>query len=207
MPGRRSMPFADGTPEPHEYAATHGAIRSGRAVLGVVAHNCLTQPDRRTHMRDSQIADLLRPVLAEFDLELEAVEVIPAGKRRLLRIVVDGDGPHGAGPLLDNIAEASNALSAALDRADVAGSSPYTLEVSSRGVTRPLVQPRHWRRNLGRLVEVTLNGGELFTGRVVSTTSDTAVLDVEQAQRTVRFTDVETAFVQVELNRPVGKED
>jgi hypothetical protein len=54
---------------------------------------------------------------------------------------------------------------------------------------------------------VTLNGGEVFTGRVVSTTSDTAVLDVEQAQRTVRFTDVETAFVQVELNRPVGKED
>jgi len=158
-------------------------------------------------MRDSQIADLLRPLLAEFDLELEAVEVIPAGKRRLLRVVVDGDGPNGTGPLLDDIAEASNALSAALDRADVAGSSPYTLEVSSRGVTRPLVQPRHWRRNLGRLVEMTLNGGEVFTGRVVSTTSDTAVLDVEQAQRTVRFTDVETAFVQVELNRPVGKED
>jgi ribosome maturation factor RimP len=157
-------------------------------------------------MRDSQIADLLRPLLAEFDLELEAVEVIPAGKRRLLRVVVDGDGPNGTGPLLDDIAEASNALSAALDRADVTG-SPYTLEVSSRGVTRPLVQPRHWRRNLGRLVEVTLNGGEVFTGRVVSTTSDTAVLDVEQAQRTVRFTDVETAFVQVELNRPVGKED
>jgi ribosome maturation factor RimP len=158
-------------------------------------------------MRDSQIADLLRPLLAEFDLELEAVEVIPAGKRRLLRVVVDGDGPNGTGPLLDDIAEASNALSAALDGADVTGSSPYTLEVSSRGVTRPLVQPRHWRRNLGRLVEVTLNGGEVFTGRVVSTTPDTAVLDVEQAQRTVRFTDVETAFVQVELNRPVGKED
>ncbi|HZA30094.1 MAG TPA: ribosome maturation factor RimP [Propionibacteriaceae bacterium] len=158
-------------------------------------------------MRDSQIADLLRPLLAEFDLELEAVEVIPAGKRRLLRVVVDGDGPNGTGPLLDDIAEASNALSAALDSADVTGSSPYTLEVSSRGVTRPLVQPRHWRRNLGRLVEVTLNGGEAFTGRVVSTTSDAAVLDVEQAQRTVRFTDVETAFVQVELNRPVGKED
>jgi ribosome maturation factor RimP len=158
-------------------------------------------------MRDSQIADLLRPLLAEFELELEAVEVIPAGKRRLLRVVVDGDGPNGTGPLLDDIAEASNALSAALDHADVTGSSPYTLEVSSRGVTRPLVQPRHWRRNLGRLVEVTLNGGEVFTGRVISTTSDTAVLDVEHAERTVRFTDVETAFVQVELNRPVGKED
>jgi ribosome maturation factor RimP len=158
-------------------------------------------------MRDSQIADLLRPLLAEFDLELEAVEVIPAGKRRLLRVVVDGDGPHGTGPLLDDIAEASKVLSAELDRADVTGSSPYTLEVSSRGVTRPLVQPRHWRRNLGRLVEVTLDGGEVFTGRIVSTTPDAAVLGVDHAQRTVRFADVETAFVQVELNRPVEKEE
>jgi ribosome maturation factor RimP len=158
-------------------------------------------------MRDSQIADLLRPLLAEFDLELEAVEVIPAGKRRLLRVVVDGDGPNGTGPLLDDIAEASKAMSAELDRADVGGRSPYTLEVSSRGVARPLVEPRHWRRNLGRLVEVTLNGGEVFTGRIASSTPETAVLDDEHTQRTVRFEDVETAFVQVELNRPVGKED
>ena len=158
-------------------------------------------------MRDSQIADLLRPVLAEFDLELEAVEVIPAGKRRLLRIVVDGDGPNGAGPLLDDIAEASKALSAELDRADAGGRSPYTLEVSSRGVARPLLQSRHWRRNLGRLVEVTLDGGEVFTGRIASTTPDAAVLDVEHSQRTVRLADVRTAFVQVELNRPVEKED
>lgn len=158
-------------------------------------------------MRDSQIADLLRPLLAEFDLELEAVEVIPAGKRRLLRVVVDGDGPNGTGPLLDDIAEASKALSAELDRADVGGRSPYTLEVSSRGVTRPLAEPRHWRRNLGRLVEVTVNGGEVVTGRIVSSAPDAAVLDVEHSQRTVRFEDVETAFVQVELNRPVGKED
>ncbi len=158
-------------------------------------------------MRDSQIADLLRPLLAEFDLELEAVEVIPAGKRRLLRVVVDGDGPNGTGPLLDDIAEASKALSAELDRADVGGRSPYTLEVSSRGVTRPLAEPRHWRRNLGRLVEVTVDGGEVVTGRIVSSAPDAAVLDVEHSQRTVRFEDVETAFVQVELNRPVGKED
>ena len=116
-------------------------------------------------------------------------------------------GPNGTGPLLDDIAEASKALSAELDRADVGGRSPYTLEVSSRGVTRPLAEPRHWRRNLGRLVEVTVNGGEVVTGRIVSSAPDAAVLDVEHSQRTVRFEDVETAFVQVELNRPVGKED
>ena len=66
-------------------------------------------------MKESQVAGVLTPVLAQFGLELEAVEIIPAGKRRLVRVVVDGDGPQGAGPLLDDIAEASKAASAALD--------------------------------------------------------------------------------------------
>jgi ribosome maturation factor RimP len=154
-------------------------------------------------MRDSQIADLLRPHLAEFDLELEAVEIIPAGKRRLLRVVVDGDGPDGTGPTLDDIAEASKVLSGALDSADIAGASPYTLEVSSRGVSRPLVLPRHWRRNVGRLVAVKTAAGEQFNGRVVSTADDAAVLNVDGVPRTVQLSEVETALVQVELNRPV----
>ena len=159
-------------------------------------------------MRDSQIADLLRPHLAEFDLELEAVEIIPAGKRRLLRVVVDGDGPDGTGPTLDDIAEASKVLSGALDSADIADNSPYTLEVSSRGVSRPLVLPRHWRRNVNRLVAVKTAAGEQFIGRIVSTADDAAVLNVDGMQRTVKFTGVETALVQVELNRPVAdKED
>ena len=83
-------------------------------------------------------AGVLTPILAQFGLELEAVEVIPAGKRRLLRVVVDGDGPEGRGPLLDDIAEASKAISAALDTSDAVGSAAYTLEVSSRGISRPL---------------------------------------------------------------------
>src|SRR4029450_7355155 len=110
-------------------------------------------------MKESQIAGVLTPVLAQFSLELEAVEIIPAGKRRLLRVVVDGDGPQGTGPLLDDIAEASMAASNALDSADLTGAAPYTLEVTSRGVSRPLELPRHWRRNTGRLVRGQLSGG------------------------------------------------
>src|SRR4029434_4749809 len=88
-------------------------------------------------MKESPIAGVLTPVLAQFGLELEAVEIIPAGKRRLLRVVVDGEGSKGTGPLLDDIAEASKAASETLDRADVTGAAPYTLEVTSRGVSRP----------------------------------------------------------------------
>ena len=110
-------------------------------------------------MKESQIAGVLTPILAQFGLELEAVEIIPAGKRRLLRVVVDGDGPQGTGPLLDDIAEASKAASAALDSADVTGAAAYTFEVTSRGVSRPLELPRHWRRNVGRLVTSAVVGG------------------------------------------------
>jgi ribosome maturation factor RimP len=153
-------------------------------------------------MKESQITGVLTPILAQFGLELEAVEIIPAGKRRLLRVVVDGDGPEGTGPLLDDIAEASTAASAALDRADVTGAAPYTLEVTSRGVNRPLELPRHWRRNIGRLVAVRLGGGDTITGRIVSSTEDVVELDLNGETREVRFVDVDRAQVQVELNRP-----
>ncbi|MFP5283414.1 MAG: ribosome maturation factor RimP [Actinomycetes bacterium] len=159
-------------------------------------------------MKD-QIAALLGPVVARFDLELETVDVAPAGQRRLLRIVVDGNGPHGTGPLLDDIAEATKAISAVLDTADVVGDRPYTLEVTSRGVDRPLELPRHWRRNTGRLVAVTLTDGSAVVGRVVSAGDDAAVLEVDGAERPLAYADVARALVQVELNRKraEGKED
>src|SRR5215210_3511687 len=72
-------------------------------------------------MDKSQLTGVLTPILVQFDLELEAVEVIPAGKRQLLRVVVDGDGATGTGPQLDDLAEASKALSAALDSSDAVG--------------------------------------------------------------------------------------
>ena len=153
-------------------------------------------------MKESQIAGVLTPILAQFGLELEAVEIIPAGKRRLVRVVVDGDGPQGTGPLLDDIAQASKAASAALDNADVTGKAAYTLEVTSRGVGRPLELPRHWRRNTGRLVAVRLSEGDTVTGRIVSNTDEDVRLNVDGEDLHVRFADVDRALVQVELNRP-----
>ena len=157
-------------------------------------------------MKESQIAGLLTPILAQHGLDLEAVEVVPAGKRRLLRIVVDGDGPEGTGPLLDDIAEATRALSVALDESEAVGASPYTLEVSSRGVSRPLELPRHWRRNVGRLVAVTTTAGESFTGRITTAGDDAVELDVDGTVRQLVQADVAKALVQVELNRRAPQE-
>jgi ribosome maturation factor RimP len=156
-------------------------------------------------MDKSQLPGVLTPILAQFDLELEAVEVIPAGKRQLLRVVVDGDGATGTGPLLDELAEASKALSAALDSSDAVGSAAYTLEVSSRGVGRPLERPAHWRRNRGRLVSVTTTSGNSVVGRIVSADEGTVQLEIDGSVRELALGDVGKALVQVELNRPSPK--
>ena len=95
-----------------------------------------------------------------------------AGGRRRRR----SGGPRAR---LDDIAEASKALSAALDSSDAVGAAAYTLEVSSRGVSRPLELPRHWRRNAGRLVEVNLAGGGQLTGRIVDSDDETVRLEVD----------------------------
>ena len=143
------------------------------------------------------LAGLLGPVVSAVDLDLEGVEVTPAGRRRLLRVVVDRDG----GIDLDDIATASHAISAALDASDAMGAQPYVLEVSSPGVDRPLTAPRHWRRARGRLVRAVLAGGEVVLGRVADVGDGTAVLDVDGAPRELAYAAVSSARVQVEFGR------
>ena len=107
---------------------------------------------------------MLAPVVSTAGLDLEGVELASAGRRRVIRVYVDRDG----GIDLDTVAEISQAVSSALDRSDLLGNTPYVLEVSSPGVDRPLTLPRHWRRAIGRLVRVSLVGGEARTGRVLT---------------------------------------
>ena len=138
--------------------------------------------------------------LRDLALDVEAVEVTPAGKRRVLRIAVDKDG----GVTLDDVADATREVNRVLDDSDVMGEQPYTLEVTSRGVDRPLTLPRHWRRNTGRLVKVTTHDGRTHTGRVLSADDEAATLDVDGTPRVVALADVTKAYVQIEFNRPAG---
>ena len=93
-------------------------------------------------------------------------------------------------------------MSAALDSSDAVGNAAYTLEVTSRGVSRPLERPAHWRRNRGRLVAVTTADGNTITGRIVSADEKTVQLEVDGASRGLAIAEVSKALVQVELNRP-----
>ncbi|WP_436698405.1 ribosome maturation factor RimP [Nocardioides sp. BYT-33-1] len=150
-----------------------------------------------------RIEHVLVAPLAELGLDLEAVELTPAGKRRVLRIAVDTDG----GLTLDDVAAATKVIDRVLEddgpdgAAQALGELPYTLEVTSRGVDRPLTLPRHWRRNAGRLVKLSLAGEETLTGRIGASDDDGVVLDVAGAERRVPYADIAKALVQIEFNR------
>ena len=152
--------------------------------------------------RERVEAALVGP-LAALGLDVEAVELTPAGKRRVLRVAVDKDG----GVTLDDVADATRLVSSVLDDSDVMGEQPYTLEVTSRGVDRPLTLPRHWRRNADRLVKVSLLDGENLTGRIGESSDEAVVLDVSGTQREVAYADVAKALVQIEFNRKKSEDD
>ncbi|MFD1938958.1 MULTISPECIES: ribosome maturation factor RimP [Nonomuraea] len=146
---------------------------------------------------------LLEPVVATAGLDLEDVTVTRAGKRSLLRVVVDKDG----GVTLDDIAEVSQAVSDALDGDDTMGQSPYTLEVSSPGVDRPLTEPRHWRRAAKRLVKADLRDGGLVEGRIRGADDEGVEIDVDGALRRIDYQDLTRGRVQVEFRRFEDEED
>lgn len=153
-------------------------------------------------MNEDAITRAIVPVLAGHDLELDRLEIVPAGHRFVVRITVDGDGPEGRGPLLDDIAEASRDLSGVLDDEPSLGSRPYTLEVSSRGVSAPLTEPKHFRRNAGRLVRIVRTDGSVVEDRIQGADED----GVELSGGRVALAEISKAVVQVELNRPADEQ-
>lgn len=154
-----------------------------------------------------RLTEVLSPVLTEAGFDLEDVTVSAAGRRSVVRVLVDKD----SGITLDEIADASRVVSEVLDvedekDPDLFGTS-YVLEVSSPGVDRPLTQPRHWGRNAGRLVKVTPVEGAPYGGRITSADDDAVVLDVSGAERTVPYVEISKGLVQVEFSRKDDDEE
>lgn len=167
-------------------------------------------PAARAKVDGAKLREQLEPVVSELGYDLEEVTAQRAGSRQLLRVVVDGDG----GITLDGIAEVSQAVSAALDESNAMGESPYDLEVTSPGVSRPLILPRHWRRAAGRLVTVPLTAGGELTGRVLEADEEGVTLELPgrkpgmpgRPQR-LGYAELGRGKVQVEFNRPGAKND
>lgn len=172
-------------------------------------HAAASRPGGQNPAVTPRLTSLIESVLNAMEIDLEAVKITSAGRRVVLRIVVDADG----GVSLDDIAEVSREVSAKLDAKSAMGEAPYTLEVTSPGVDRPLTQPRHWRRAAGRLVVVPVidkdQKSETFAradvveylGRIVDVDLDRVTLDVEGERRVFSLGELGPGRVQVEFGR------
>jgi ribosome maturation factor RimP len=154
----------------------------------------------------SRLREIIEPVVTAAGYDVEELSVTRAGRRYLVRLTVDGDG----GVSLDAVAVISRQVSRALDAAEEAGgeilTGEYELQVSSPGVDRPLTAPRHWRRNVGRLVQVRVADRQL-TGRVLAADEVGIVLDVGGTHHEHAYGELGQGRVQLEFARLAALSD
>ncbi|MEV7556327.1 ribosome maturation factor RimP [Streptomyces sp. NPDC048331] len=159
--------------------------------------------------QSDRLRGLLEPLVAAKGLDLEEIEMSRAGKRRMLRIIVDSD----EGVELDACAELSREVSDKLDETDVMGEDEYVLEVSSPGADRPLTEHRHYVRAIGRLVKFQLTEGGELIARILEVDDEGLDLEVpgvkgrKATARRIAFTDIAKARVEIEFNRKDKKEE
>ncbi|MFD8074557.1 ribosome maturation factor RimP [Streptomyces sp. NBC_00510] len=158
--------------------------------------------------QSERLRGLLEPLVVKTGLELEEVKVTAAGNRRQLQVIVDSD----EGAPLDTLAELSREISQVLDDADAMGGAAYLLEVSSPGVDRPLTEPRHFRRNEGRLVKLTTTAGDELVARILAVDEEGLDLEVPGVKgrkpkpARAAFGEIAKARVEIEFSRkdPAG---
>lgn len=148
-----------------------------------------------------QIAELITPALHEAGFYLEEVNLVTPGKHRIVTVIVDGDEALN----LDQVTAASKLVSELVDAAPFMGDAPFTLEVTSPGIDRPLTLPRHFAKNVSRLLKVTQNDGAVLTGRITSYTDLDVTLTItekkESKELTIPLKDIKRAVVEIEFNR------
>lgn len=151
-----------------------------------------------------QVIELLEREFARAGYDVEDVVIDASARPPTVVVIADGD----RGLNLDALASLSRLASELLDQSDdPTDESPYLLEVTSRGVDRPLVTERHYRRAQGRKVELTLTDGSQLTGRLGEVADGVAQLVVADRRsgltvRELSIDDVANAVVQVEFSPP-----
>ena len=146
--------------------------------------------------KKEDISDAVTPALSALGFYLEDVTITSAGRRSMLTIIVDGD-THLS---LDQVTSATKAIGEIVESIQSLGETPFTLEVTSPGLDRPLTKPRHWRKNIDRLVKVVLSDGKEIKGRIKAANEVSATVDENE----IKFSDIKRASLEVEFKQ-VGK--
>ena len=138
-----------------------------------------------------EISAAILPTIEKANAYLEEVQFSRAGKKSLLTVIVDSE----SGLNLDQVTDISRQISDIVENLPALGSTPFTLEVTSPGIDRPLTHPRHWRKNRNRLVRIVKINGEVVEGRIGESDEESVVID----DLTVPYADIKKALIQIEF--------
>ncbi len=149
----------------------------------------------------ASVAELTRyiaPIVEGAGFVLEEITITPAGKRRLLTVFVDGEDRNLS---LDEVTSVSKQISEVVDVLPELGDKPFTLEVTSPGVDRPLTLDRHWRKNVGRLVKIVTNDGQSINGRIKSFNGNQVEISLPKSEVILQRETIKRAIIEIEFNR------
>jgi ribosome maturation factor RimP len=146
--------------------------------------------------KKEDISAAITPALEALGFYLEDVTIISAGRRSMLTVIVDGD-THLS---LDQVTSATKAIGEIVESVQSLGETPFTLEVTSPGLDRPLTKVRHWQKNINRLVKVVLLDGSEIKGRIIDVSEVSARVD----EKNINYSDVKRATLEIEF-KPVTK--
>ena len=140
-----------------------------------------------------QVLAVITPAIESLGFYIEDITITSAGKRSMLTVIVDGD-THLS---LDQVTVATKAISEIVENLPTLGNNPFTLEVTSPGLDRPLTKPRHWRKNQDRLIKIVLTDGNEISGRIKDSTETSVTVD----DQTINFADIKRATLEVEFKK------
>lgn len=157
---------------------------------------------------DQQLAgvwEVVEPVALAAGLELVDIEHRRERRGTVLRLLLDEPG----GVSLDALSAVSRQVSDVLDVREDLVSGPYTLEVSSPGVNRPLTRPAHFEAFVGKRVHVRTRTavGERHSFRgVLEAVSDSGVVVrcEDRQEHSIPFANIARANYEHEFSPPVG---
>jgi len=140
---------------------------------------------------NDEISAAIRPIIEATGNYLEELSITSAGKVKILTVIIDSDAHLN----LDQVTAVTKEISEVIEALPELGDGAFTLEVTSPGLDRPLTKPRHWRKNLDRLVKIIMTSGQELTGRIGEVTETTVLVDSEK----VSFEDIKRAVLEIEF--------
>jgi len=145
-----------------------------------------------------KITGLVEPILRDYRIDLVDVEFHPTGGRWLLRIFIDKEG----GVTISDCEHVSRELSQTLDVEDVI-EHPYTLEVSSPGLTRALRSKKDFERYMGKKCRVVtsspVDGKNDFKGVIGPVTDEAVEIWVNRDMYRIPLSSIKKAHLEFDL--------